>query len=224
MVVPDSGYGADDGSAPPRLAAALAGEPPESASVVGSLRGGRLLVALVAVLESVEPLGSEKDSHMAAAMIVRPDGRTALLAFSSVATLARWRSDARPLPVVAADVARAALEDGAEAVVIDIAGPAQFALSGPALWAVAQGRDLVAPHVDPDVLAAVASAVADALPGTKHRVDRGVETDIVVVLLPGDWPPDEVRVTKLASLLAADVILRSRLARGLAIGVQQSEA
>ena len=57
-----------------------------------------------------------------------------------MAALALWRNDARPLPVAALGVARAALEDGAEAVVIDIAGPAQFALSGPALWAVAEGR------------------------------------------------------------------------------------
>ena len=50
MVVPDSGFGDDDGSAPVELAAALAGHPPETAAVVAGFAGERLLVALVAVL------------------------------------------------------------------------------------------------------------------------------------------------------------------------------
>lgn len=223
MVVPDSGFGEDDGSAPVELAAALAGHPPETAAVVAALRGERLLVALVAVLESVDPIGSEKDSHMAAAMMTREDGRKALLAFSSVAALALWRNDARPLPVAALDVARAALEDSAEAVVIDIAGPAQFALSGPALWAVAEGRALRAPWLDPEVESAVANAVDAELAGSGFRIDPGEDTDVVIVLTAGRTPLDPRGITALASRLSADPVLRSRLGRGLAIGVESPE-
>ncbi len=223
MVVPDSGFGDDDGSATVELAAALAGHPPEAAAVVAALRGERLLVALVAVLESVDPLGSEKDSHMAAAMMTRADGRKALLAFSSVAAVALWRNDARPLPVASVDVARAALEDGAEAVVIDIAGPAQFALSGPALWAVAEGRELQPPWLDPEVALAVANAVDAELAGTRFRIDPGDDTDVVIVLTAGGASLDPGGVTALASRLSADPVLRSRLGGGLAIGVESPE-
>jgi hypothetical protein len=45
--------------------------------------------------------------------------------------------------VTFAVAARSALDDGADALVLDIAGPALFPVEGPLLQAVAQGMTLV---------------------------------------------------------------------------------
>ncbi|MFT4264774.1 MAG: SseB family protein, partial [Nocardioides sp.] len=63
----------------------------------------------------------------------------ALLAFTSLATLHAWRPDARPVPVSARDAARAALQDGADAIVIDLAGPTAYPVEGDDLLALASG-------------------------------------------------------------------------------------
>ena len=236
--VHDTGYSDDDGAADPTLAAALmrvaaardragpaiAGrgstwDPDVISDVVEALRGGRLLVALVAVLDSTDPLGSEKDSHLAAAMWSRPDGRVGLLAFSSVDAMRRWRSDARPLPTAAATVAQAALQDGADALVLDLAGPATVVIEGPALWAVAERRSLIPPHQDPQVLANVAAAVSGALGAIGHRVTATDDVDLLI-LLDGEAAADPDAVTALATDLAQDPVLRSRVLRGLQIGVE----
>jgi hypothetical protein len=176
-------------------------------------------VALVAVLESTNPFGAEKDSHLAAAMWSRPDGRVGLLAFSSLDTLLRWRPDARPLPTAAATVAQAALQDGADAVVVDIAGPASVAIEGPALWAVAEGRPLLRADQDPQVATRVGAAVRRAMGALSHRLTATDEADLLVLLGPAA-AADPAAVTALATELSADPVLRSRVARGIHIGIE----
>ena len=238
--VHDTGFADDDGSADPVLTQAMAraaaarqqaetvaaglvqtGTGQDLSDVVEALRGGRLLVALVAVLDSTDPLGSEKDSHLAAAMWSRPDGRVGLLAFSSVDAMRRWRSDARPLPTAAATVAQAALQDGADALVLDLAGPATVVIEGPALWAVAEGRALLAADQDSQVAKRVAAAVHRALGEISHRVTATDEVDLLV-LLGSEAAAAPDAVTALATDLAQDPVLRSRVARGIHIGVESN--
>lgn len=219
--IPDQPFAHDDGTTPPDVAAALGqyrvtGDP---APVVVSLLPSRLLVALVAVLDSVDGAGAEKDSHMAAAMIERPDGRKALLAFTSVDGITRWHQDARPLPVTAVDAARAAIEDGADTLLVD----GSAAITGAYLWALAEGRAPEPPIDQAQVLAAIAAAVEDvlggaALPTTYEVADGGEDADVLVLLDPAVAAHRPV-VGRLAEVLAADPVLRSRLPRGLALGI-----
>lgn len=205
--IPAQSFSDDDGSAPPQVRDAL--ESRDVAQLVAALRGQRLLVALVAALDSTTSQGQEKDSHMAAAMWQRPDGQKALLAFSSAAVLTQWDPAARPLPVPAAQVAQAAIEDGASAVLVD----RQVALSGPALWAVAQNRDLLSPAEDVEVAQRVAALVAEVMSGTevptRHRLVADSAYGLTVVL-------DAVAATRrdlverLAQVLAEDSMLRTR--------------
>ena len=51
--------------------------------------------------------------------------------------MGRWRPDARPVPVTARDAARAALADDADALVVDVAGPATLVVTGRPLRALA---------------------------------------------------------------------------------------
>lgn len=157
--LPDPGFAGDDGAAPAEVVAALRayGADPDvgHAATLEVLQHARLLVPVVAVLGKAEEAGDgrgsgeddgkagDKTADMATVLIEGRDGRTALLAFTGVETLRRWDSEARPVPVTAARAAEAALQDGAAAVVVDVAGPVMFVVDGPDLLELAQGSVLV---------------------------------------------------------------------------------
>jgi hypothetical protein len=144
--LPDPGFAGDDGSADAALEAALAAYDSgtgDRAAVLGALGSARLVVPVVAVLGSVEyddaGLAHDKTSDMAAVLLARPDGRRGLLAFTSAEHLATWDPEARPVPVTAATAAQAALQEEADALVLDLAGPVRYAVEGDDLRAVAAG-------------------------------------------------------------------------------------
>jgi hypothetical protein len=74
---------------------------------------------------------------MALPLLIGRDGRRAVLAFTCLDALQRWRGDARPVPVEPARVWEAALTE-ADAVVIDVAGPVPLPIEGAALEALSQ--------------------------------------------------------------------------------------
>lgn len=144
--IPDPGFAGDDGAADPQLAAALASyavDPGRTMEVLARLTTARLLVPVVALLGESEVdsdgLAREKSSDMATVLLTGRDGRRALLAFTGLPALHRWRRDARPVPVAASLAARSALQEGAEALVLDVAGPTPYAVEGDLLAGLAQG-------------------------------------------------------------------------------------
>jgi hypothetical protein len=144
--IPDPGFAGDDGAADAGLAAALTAYDAgtgDRAGVLGALGTARLLVPVVAVLGQVEVddhgLAHDKSSDMATVLMTRPDGQRGLLAFTSTASLAGWNAEARPVPAAASTAAQAAIQEGADALVVDVAGPVRFALGGEDLRAVAAG-------------------------------------------------------------------------------------
>ena len=149
--IPDPGFADDRGAADPRLLEALAEHGAGTASsgaVLALLQDTRVLVPVVAVLGDVEVdehgLAHDKSSDMAAVLVRAADGGTGLLAFTSVETMARWDPGARPVPVTVATAATAAVQDGAEALLIDLAGPASYVVDGDDLTRLAAGWRLVA--------------------------------------------------------------------------------
>jgi hypothetical protein len=138
---PGAGAPDDTGEPNPALAAALAayaGDPAREPEVLAALPGARLLVPVVAELGEAETgpdgLVRDKAADMATVLMRGADGRLALLAFTGLEALHRWDPDARPVPVPARTAALAALQDGAEALLIDVAGPVPYAatVSSPA--------------------------------------------------------------------------------------------
>ncbi|WP_421733386.1 SseB family protein [Cellulomonas sp.] len=198
---PSSPFAGDDGTAHPAVAAALdalATGAGTVADLVDALAGTRVLVPVLAELEVEDTVEHDGHAHTvdkeASAGIVAlraPDGRTALPVFTSVATMAAWRPDARPVP---SDVARAALSavtEGWEVLVVDPGGPTTVLVPRPAVWALAQGERwrpaVTADVVDPEVGEAISAAVSPvagvvavvAVPGTR------AEVAVVVELVPG---------------------------------------
>ena len=148
--LPDPGFAGDDGTASPEVVRALAAyaEDPDALHLdtLAVLQHARVLVPVVAVLGEVEVveqrLAHDKTSDMATVLMRGRDGRTALLAFSGSETLGRWDPAARPVPVGAQQAAQAARQDGAEALVLDVAGPVMFVVEGEDLTALAEGWTL----------------------------------------------------------------------------------
>lgn len=135
--IPDPGFAGDTGEPHEAVTAALAAyqqDPRRYADALATLSTSRLLVPVVAVADEVEVdaagLTHDKSSDMAAVLLTGQDGRMALLAFTGMDRLTRWRDDARPVPVTARDAARAALGESAAALVIDVGGPVRFVVEG----------------------------------------------------------------------------------------------
>lgn len=144
--IPDPGFAGDRGEVPAEVAAVLARHASGSAAsaeVLVVLQHARVLVPVVAVAGEVEVdargLAHDKTSDMAAVLMRGRDGRLALLAFTGAAPLAAWDPAARPVPVTLRDAARAALADGAAALLLDLAGPASYVVQGADLEALAAG-------------------------------------------------------------------------------------
>ncbi len=149
--IPDPGFADDDGATPPEVTSALAdyaADPDRAhAATLAVLQHSRLLVPVVAVLGEVEHdadgLAHDKTSDMATVLMTGRDGRTALLAFTGREPMSRWDRGARPVPVTMAKAAQAARQDGAAALLVDVAGPTRFVVSGADLDALAEGRSLI---------------------------------------------------------------------------------
>ncbi|MFJ5224652.1 SseB family protein [Streptomyces sp. NPDC088400] len=227
--IPDSGFSDDDGTADPVLTEALAAWAEDRSAeprVLAALRSARLLVPVVAVLGETEEdengLRREKTSDMAVPTL-RAGDRRALPAFTSVAALAGWDPEARPVAVPLHQALQAAAHEKADTVVLDLAGPVPYQLTGPALLALAEGRPSTDPLDDPAVTTAVRSAVA-AEPAVlrAHLGPGSADGTLALVLDPAAHPAEAAR--RVAEALAADDVLRARLVRGLDLALLPAEA
>jgi hypothetical protein len=149
-VIPDPGFSEDDGAVPADVARALASysrDPGAHSAALAVLQQARLLVPVVAVPGEVEyderGVAHDKTSDMATVLIRARSGRTGLLAFTGAEPMARWDPAARPVPVSAPRAAQAARQDGADALLVDFAGPTMFVVEGEDLTALAAGETLV---------------------------------------------------------------------------------
>ncbi|MEU5475345.1 SseB family protein [Streptomyces lydicus] len=220
--IPDPGFSDDDGSADPALTAALTAYGDDRSTepqLLAALAGARMLVPVVAVLGEVETgpdgLRREKTSDMAVPTLQAPDGRRALPAFTSMETLQRWRPDARPVAVPLQQALLAASHEKADTLVIDLAGPVTYQLTGPALRALAEGRTTADPLADPAVTDALRALLAAEPAVLVAHLAPSRETDATLALgLAADAPTAEV-AQRLAGALANDEVLRARLVRGL---------
>ena len=165
----------------------------------------------------------EKVSEMALPTLVGRDGRLAVLAFTCLDSLTRWRPDARPVPVPADRVWQAGAQE-ASAVVIDVAGPVPLAVDGARLAALAGGGTVPLPHEDPDVRAAAEAALAGETLITGARLagpGDGSDITLLVTLAPGCDPALAGAAVRRA---AAGLMARTggRFRRGVEVAVVET--
>lgn len=233
--IPQPQFPADDGRADPRLNEALAGYAAGRCgehAVLEELYDSRLLVPVVALLvergreggagEAGERGGPEKESEMAVPTLIGTDGRRGVLAFTSLDRMARWREDARPVPVNARQACQAALDERADALVVDVAGPVPFAVDGVRLHLLAEGRAIPPPHEDPDVLAAIDAAFGAEEGVQGVRVSRGTRAELAVRFAVGADVDERATVQRIGDRLAE--LLRGRIVGDVELSVIRGRA
>lgn len=214
----------DDGSADPRVVAALAAYAAATGSehdALQALSTTRFLVPVVAIRNEADEQNADKDSEMALPTLIGNDGRAAIVAFTSVDALKRWRPDARPIPAEASRVWQAAITE-AQAVVVDVAGPVPFVVEGTRLQALGNGQPPPAPHEDPDIRAEIAAVVAAEPAITGARVLPSNTSEIEVQLLVDTTIAWEAQARRAATAINAR--LKHRQPRGIVISVIGSDA
>jgi hypothetical protein len=232
--VPTPALPDDDGAAPYDLVRALraaASGAGEGSGVLRALAASRLLVPVVAMLDESETgpdgLRRDKQSSMAMVLVEAADGRRSLLAFTGTESLRAWQQDARPVPLAAPLAARAALDEGADALLVDAAGPVPFAVAEVELLLLAAAaRAPGDPSADPVVQAAargVLAAVPDVtdLLRSAHLV-TGVEPageggPAVGLVLVADPPLSRDQLEPLLARLRRDRVLVAALPSGLRV-------
>lgn len=113
-------------------------------TAVAALCGARLLMPIIATGdEGGATPDPSRHAEMAAVLITGPDGRQGLLAFTGLDSLQAFDARARPVLATLDEVAGAAADAGAEAVVVDVAGPHVLAIEPPLLSQLAVGQRLI---------------------------------------------------------------------------------
>jgi hypothetical protein len=232
--LPEHDFAGDAGAPEAHLTGALAayrddaGRLPE---VVAALQTARVLTPVVATAGgtgSGEGTGRlDKDTDIAVPLLEGDDGRRALLAFSSVATMAAWDPKARPVPVLGPRAASVAVAEGASVVVLDLAGPVSCVLEESEVQALAAGRGAVPAYADPrvagrlaDLLArdpGIAAAWLCPQEGADARLDLRIDGGVGA---PGGPSAALASLAWLAELVAGDPLLRGAAVRGLQIAVR----
>ncbi|HEY5847753.1 MAG TPA: SseB family protein [Microlunatus sp.] len=147
-----SAFPGDDGQASESLRTQLAlatdGSADSYLRAVAALGEARLLVPVVAAVtetgSSSGGLRVEKEADMSVVLWQAADGRRCAVGFTGLDSLAAWHPEARPVPVTVDVLAKAALDDHAVALIIDVAGPASLVVEGDLLSTLANGQRLVA--------------------------------------------------------------------------------
>ncbi|GAB3565742.1 SseB family protein [Spelaeicoccus albus] len=160
-------------------------------AVVEALAPARLFVPIVAAPGETETtddgLEADKSADMAMVTVAAPDGRRTVPAFTSVALLAAWSSEARPVPVESVRLMLSAVSEDAQLVIIDPGTDYAFLVRRPAVWALAQGKPWTPSWADPDVADALDRAAAGIPAITEIACLPGTDTEarLELTMVPG---------------------------------------
>ncbi len=228
-VLTSTGFDDDRGEADPAFLDLLRGRRAGSAddtAVMAAVAGARLLVPVTAVASEVtegEHGLVDASVDMAVLTLVAPTGERAQPAFTSLAALADWNAEARPVPVTAARAAQAAVADGCDVIVLDPGTDREVELRPSMVWALAQQRPWLPAHADPFVAAAVRTAVAaeEDVVGVDLSAGDGPGVLRVALELRPGLPTEQVRAvaTRVGERLATDGETRARI-DGLAFAIR----
>ena len=145
LAQPNSRFAGDDGSPDPLVRAAIA----KANSHTGYIRAlvalctARLLLPIVASGdEGGDAPNPDRHAEMAA-VTLKDDTGSYLLAFTGYDSLRAWQADARPVPCLLDELCATVEPASAEQLLIDVAGPVPFVIAGDALKQFAAGFRLV---------------------------------------------------------------------------------
>jgi len=158
----------------------------------------------------------DKTADIAVPVLVDPEGARALPVFTDLAALTRWDATARPVPVAGPRAAQVALAEGAEALVLDLAGPLTVTLPRPELQALAEGRAGRAVWDDPAVVAAVAAVLEGEPAARSAHLEPCAGWDARLTVMVDPDADQAALVARLGDAVAALPVLRGGV-RGLEV-------
>lgn len=217
--VTSTGFDGDTGAADPQLIGALTSG--DEREWMRALAGSRLLVPIVAapgVVDDSGPLVVEKSTDMAVVTLTAPDGTKGLPVFSSLEALSAWDPAARPSPVKASFAAQAALSEGCDVLLLDLASRHRTVVRRDMVETVAQQQEWVPAHRDGVVTTAVAATMAAEADVVAHRLEDAGDgvLRLRVQLVEGlDETQLQQLATRIGEKLATDEQVRARI-EGLA--------
>lgn len=145
LAQPSGGFAGDMGHADPDVRRIMA----SASDQVGYVRAlvalctARLIMPIVASGDETPHHDPDRHAEMAAVLVTGATGERALLGFTGIDALTAWNRGARPVLCTLDDLAATVPEAGAEALVLDIAGPTPFTIEQDVLAQLSAGRRLV---------------------------------------------------------------------------------
>ena len=216
--IPDPGFAGDTGEPDPRLITALkevAADPARLPELLAALHRVRVVAPVVAQVGETATTATgrlhEKSADIAVPLLLDGTGSRALLVFSGTPALARWDPAARPVPVPGPRAAEVALAEGAEAIVLDVAGPHPATVPLAEVRALAEGRGRVPAWADPVLQRAVAGVLEGEPTARSAHLDpcAGADARLTVVVDPGVDP------AAIGARIAGAVAALPEVARGV---------
>lgn len=146
------------------------------------------------------PVMEDKIQELSVITVAGPSGEMVIPAFTSVAAMSAWNSEARPIPIEAQRVALAAASEQTDRIVVN-PGTDSIVLRRPVVWSVAQGNSYSAPWESAEFLAATRNLLGgiDNLgdvgvgPGDPYATGDGPDVTLLLVL-PDGLNADQVEV------------------------------
>ena len=173
-------------------------------SVFDKLISSRLIGAIVAK--------KEENVEMMQALFSSNDGRVAMPVFTSLNELTKWNKEARPLPLIANEFAQQTIEQGLDAVILDIASDHRFVIKGYMLSCLAKNMDWNYPDQDSEIIETI-KRICQRLENVKKiEISKGVDCDLYVNIYGPSNLADEV--ISLGKEIAEQEIIRERAPLG----------
>ncbi len=151
-------HAGDSGETPPDVSEALGAWRNGSgtySALIAAFATNRFLIPLVAHagddFDADNPVMEDKVQELSVVTVAGPDGEKVIPVFTSAAAMKNWNAEARPIPIDPQRVALAAASEHTDRIVVN-AGTDSIVLRRPAVWAMAQGVDYLAPWESPDFL------------------------------------------------------------------------
>ena len=145
--------------------------------LVAAFAVNRLLIPLVTHagddFDVDNPVMEDKVQELSVITVAGPSGEKVIPAFTSVAAMTAWNSEARPIPIQAQRVALAAASEETDRIVVN-PGTDSIVLRRPVGWSIAQGKPYIAPWESAEFLSET------------HKLLVGIDDLLEIEVAPGD--------------------------------------